>query len=185
MKQLKIFVGLKCLVVATTLMLGACAVGSDMPDHAFEFDTWIDSPGAEVLDYQYGNSRQPGVKPSEEALRLHQVGQQAIVNGPMLRGDFLYVKWRIRKTGQVFEDRVDLRHRLPKDLTGCRVHFVIDGSHLLVYVITPEKVTGLCPSDSQQAYRITPPQKQIFIEYCSRKIIQIYPDRSNVSDTAG
>lgn len=185
LKRLQIFVGLKCLMIAATLSLGACAVAPDMPNHVFEYDTWVDSPDAEVLDYQYGNSRQPGVRPSAEALRLNEVGQQTGVDGPMLRGDFLYVKWRIRKTGQIFEDRVDLRNRLPKDLTNCRVHFVINGSQLYVYVIYPQKVAGLCPPDSQQAYRSTPPQKQIFVEYCSRKIVQIYPDQSNANGTAG
>lgn len=182
LKSIRILVGLKCLAVVAALSLSACAFGPDTPDHAFEFDTRIDSPDAELLDYQYGSSRLPGVRPSAEELRLDQVGQQAIINGPMLRGDFLYVKWRIRKTGQVFEDRVDLRKRLPKDLTNCRVHFVINGSQLYVYVIYPQRVVGQCPSDSQQAYRSTPPQRQLFIEYCGRKIAQIYPDRPNASD---
>ena len=156
-----------------------------MPDHAFEYDTWIDSPDAEVLDYQYGNSRLPGVRPSAEALRLDQVGQQTIVDGPMLRGDFLYVKWRIRKTGQVFEDRVDLRNRLPKDLTGSRVHFVVDGKQLYVYVITREKVTGLCPADDQAAFNRVRPEQRIYLEYCSREILQIYPDQPAAKVTTG
>lgn len=178
MKPLRICIGLKCLVVAATLLLSACAFGPDTVNHVFEYDTWIDSPDAEVLDYEYGNSQLPGVRPSVEARRLDEVGQQTLVHGAMLRGDFLYVKWRIRKTGQVFEDRVDLRKRLPSDLTNCRIHFVLNGSQLRVYVVYPQAVNGLCQSDIQKSYRESPPERKIFIEYCNQKIVQIYPGES-------
>ena len=56
----------------------------------------------------------------------------------MLRGDFLYVKWRIKSTGMVYEDTVDLRNRLPADIKDHRVTFIIRGPHLYVYLIPPE-----------------------------------------------
>lgn len=174
-KRMGAVIALKCLVIGVVLTLGACAIGSDAPIHEFEFDTWVDSPDVEVLDYQYGTSRQPGVRPSAESLRLHQVGQASGVNGAMLRGEFLYVKWRIRKTGEVYEDRVDLRNRLPKDLDHCNIHFVIDGAQLNVYVISPEKVAGHCPQDKSAAYKRTRPQDRIFLDYCAYRITRIYP----------
>jgi hypothetical protein len=65
--------------------------------------------------------------------------QGAGIRGEMRRGDFLYVKWRIKSTGQVYEDIVDLRHRLPADITNHRIHFIIKGPQLYVYLITPER----------------------------------------------
>ena len=56
----------------------------------------------------------------------------------MLRGDFLYVKWRIKSTGMVYEDTVDLRNRLPADIKDHRVTFIIRGPQLYVYLIPPE-----------------------------------------------
>ncbi|PMS14503.1 hypothetical protein C0Z18_31180 [Trinickia dabaoshanensis] len=163
-------------MVAGAMLLGGCAVGTDTPRHAFDFDAQDDSPGVEVLNYQYGTSRLPGVRPSADALEHNDVPQQTDVYGAMRRGDFLYVKWRVQATGKLYEDRVDLRSRLPRNLDDYRIHFAIDGSQLYVYLISPEKVTGLCPDDPGLAYKRTPRQKRIFIMYCSRKIKQIYPD---------
>ncbi len=158
------------------MLLGGCAIGTDTPVHAFDFDVRDDSPGVEVMDYQYGASRLPGVRPPADALAHDQVPQQTDVDGAMRRGDFLYVKWRIQSTGKVYEDRVDLRSRLPSNLDHCRIHFAIDGRQLYVYLISPEKVTGLCPDDPGEAYKRTAPYKQILITYCFKKITQIYPN---------
>jgi hypothetical protein len=57
----------------------------------------------------------------------------------MLRGDFLYVKWRIDSTGQVYEDTVDLKSRLPRDITNHEIYFIVKGTQLVVYLITPER----------------------------------------------
>jgi len=53
-------------------------------------------------------------------------------------GEFLYVKWRIKETGEVLEDRVDLRKRLAPNMFEHKVTFVIDGKQLYVYLITPK-----------------------------------------------
>jgi hypothetical protein len=52
-------------------------------------------------------------------------------------GEFLYVKWRIKATGEIFEDRVDLRERLPKNMTNHTLTFSIDEKQLHVFVATP------------------------------------------------
>lgn len=66
------------------------------------------------------------------------MGVNGGVSGPMRVGDFLYVKWRIKETGVLLEKRVDLRDRLPKDMTDQMLCFYIMGEHLYIYVITPE-----------------------------------------------
>ena len=59
-------------------------------------------------------------------------------------GDFLYVKWRDKASQQVFEDRVDLKSRLPspKAMRGTDVYFLIDDNQLYVYLIPQQNAEG-------------------------------------------
>ncbi len=141
------------------------ATGETMVDHSFSFNTIKDSPDAEVLDYQYGSSRQFGTHANKEKVQLGQVFLQWNTTGVMPRGEFLYVKWRMKQSGEVYEDTVDLRARLPADMTDHRIHFVIKGSQLYVYVISPEKLPGSSPPGPLRTYR-------------DLKQLQIYPDPS-------
>ena len=153
----------------------ACAGGPPLTDHAFGFDARWDSQGIEVLDYRYGDypmTRAPNYRSSEGKIR-----QSLSVNGSFPRGDSLYVKWRIYSTGEIHEDTVDLHQRLPADITKHRIHFVIVGPQLHVYLITPEKVAGLCPDDMVKAANTMPPSDRVFRLYCDLKIISIYPDQ--------
>ena len=129
---------LKCILACMVLFgLTACATGGIMANHTFSFDTIADSPDIEVLDYQYGNGRQFGTRADKERIALGQKFARGGVFGAMPPGEFLYVKWRIKNSTQTFEDKVDLRSRLPKDMEGLTVHFVIKASQLYVYVIWP------------------------------------------------
>lgn len=140
------------------------------PRHSFSFDTRHDSPDAEVLDYQYGSSRQDGTYANKERVAMGEDFPSERISGAMPRGDFLYVKWRIKNRMKpweyigTYEDKVDLKTRLPADITGLRVHFVIKGSQLYVYLISP----GLKPK-SEPAGPVR--------EYSSQKQVQIYPDQ--------
>jgi hypothetical protein len=71
----------------------------------------------------------------------------------MLRGDALYVKWRNKATGQVYQDTVDLTHRLPADLAGQRIHFTIKGPQLYIYLISPRPRQASQPADGPRMYR--------------------------------
>ena len=59
--------------------------------------------------------------------------------GMMPRGEHLYVKWRIKGTGEVLEDRVDLTKRLPADINDYEIHFAVYGKQLYVYAFPPFK----------------------------------------------
>lgn len=139
------------------------------PMHSFSFDTRHDSPDAEVLDYQYGSSRQFGTYADQERVAMGQVFPSDNIFGAMPRGDFLYVKWRIKNRTKpweyigTYEDKVDLKTRLPADITGLRVHFVIKGSQLYVYLISPPDGHPLPAGPVRQ--------------YSSQKQVQIYPDQ--------
>lgn len=168
------------LLAFILLSLAACATGGLMDQdvyqmHSFSFDVRQDMPDIEVLDYQYSNSRNIGIKPEAERVSI-QSGKGGFwgdgISGNLLRGDFLYVKWRIKKPDApawamaylgTYEDRVDLRSRLPADITDLRIHFIIRGTQLYVYLIWPGLKDASIPKGPVEMY---PHQKQV----------QIYPD---------
>ena len=131
------------LLLILFLCLSACATGGPrMIRHSFSFNTVTDSsdgkhPEAEVIDYQYGSSGQFWTYANREMVSLGKTFKGTGITGLMARGEFLYVKWRILTTGEVFEDRVDLTTRLPKELEGLKLHFVVRGPQLYIFLIYP------------------------------------------------
>jgi hypothetical protein len=150
-------IGLFCISVA------ACVTGPALTDHAFSFDTRVDSPGIVVIQYRYGDSQAPGARTTEDALQHGRVSVGTNTNGPMLRGDYLYVKWRVMSSGAVYEDTVDLRHRLPRNITRHRIHFAIKENQLFVYLISPDKRPTAWPAAPLSMYS-------------DLKVFTIYPD---------
>jgi len=131
------FSGRGTLIACLFTVLTACASG--LVFHEFSFDATRESPGAEVLDYRYGDSRQPSARASDYDKEHGSVRQSVGIHGDMLRGDTLYVKWRIKSSGKVYEDTVDLKSLLPRDISKHRIHFTIKDSQLFVYLVTPER----------------------------------------------
>ena len=126
------------LALAIVLSISACATKPALVWHQFSFDGWFDGWAKQVdlLEYSYGDQYhmvRRAIGPGGRTL-----GYSSGVNGPMPVGDFLYVKWRLKDTSEVMEDRVELRELLPKDMTGHGVTFVIDGRQLYIYVMTPQ-----------------------------------------------
>jgi len=151
-------------VFALTFAFALAACASQVVDHSFGFDMRRDNQDAVVLDYRYGESKLP-VRAPAEAVKRGEVFYFNGVTGPMLRGDSLYVKWKIKSTGQVFEDTVDLRKRLPKDITDHRVYFMVKGPQLYVYLVSPTRRPPDVPPNGPETYR-------------SRIVTTIYPDRN-------
>lgn len=141
MRARRIFVG----VLMTLALATACATKVAEPWHDFTFDGWSDKwyPSHELLEYSYGDSyrmvRNSIFTPRSPVFEgIRSLPPSTGVSGPMPVGEFLAVKWRIKATGEVVEDRVDLRQRLPKDMDDHGLTFVIEGKQLYVYVITPK-----------------------------------------------
>lgn len=145
-----------------------CATGPALVDHVFEFDAINDSPDVEILDYRYGNSDLTGTRAPQWALKTGRIGQSMGIRGFIPIGESLYVKWKIRETGQVYEDTVDLRERLPKNIKDHRIHFSAQGAQLYVYVVSPEGVKH--PS------RWPPGPLR---KYADLKVVMIYPIQKN------
>lgn len=127
---------LKTVLMAVAIaVLTACASGPELVNHGFSWSFVTDSPEAELLDYRYGTS----FYGKSQRNYVGGVNQGLSVHGDILRGDDLYVKWRLRNTGEVFEETVDLKSRLPVNIKGCYIHFMVRGPQLYVYLITPQR----------------------------------------------
>lgn len=149
------------LVVLASLLLAGCAGNSDLVRHGFAFDFIDDSHDAELIEYRYGTSAYG----RSERVRQGRTSQQWSVFGEIRRGDDLYVKWKLKATGEVFEQTIDLKDRLPADIEDCRVYFLVRGLQLYVYLITPRKRAKDEPPNG--------PDKWAF-----RHVLTIYPDQS-------
>jgi hypothetical protein len=157
--------------------------------HSLSFHTGVDEkfygrPGIDVLSYDYGNSHQFAARPSDESWSVNAVdgtdnfGSGGLA-GMMPRGEYLYVKWRIKATGEIFEEKVDLTKRLPDDMTNYGLHFAIFGTKLYVYLFPP------CATQNAPQETVVHDEKDIFVNI--EKILlnapyarqhQIYPEKS-------
>jgi hypothetical protein len=148
MKTIHLFqrVWRRWLALSLVVAMTACATGPKVVSHAFSFDgnydKWANS--VDLLAYAYGDQyhmvRNDVANPRSPVFAgLSKLPPGTGINGPMPVGDFLQVKWRLHSTGEVLEERVDLRGRLPKDMTDHELTFVIDGRQLYVFVVTPRR----------------------------------------------
>jgi hypothetical protein len=141
--------------VATALVIAllavACATGQ-LIEHGFGFDAIWDSPGIEVLDFRYGRSSNLATMARPPGNTDAKVPQSSSIYGPMLRPDRLYVRWRIRAIEQIVEEEVALDRRLPNGINAQRVHFVIKGSQLCVYLVSKELLPREAPPSPLRLY---------------------------------
>jgi hypothetical protein len=168
------------VLLAFACVSAACASGPRLIAHSFEFDARRDSPDVEILDYRYGDSKQPGARNPVYLLNEGKALQATGIYGTMLVGDTLYAKWRIKSTGEIYHDTVDLRHRLPVDIREHTIHFAIKNDQLFVYLISPGKLDpNPCPSRDElgRLSKSDALDDRIFSMYCYRKITVIYPVR--------
>jgi hypothetical protein len=162
------------LVLFATFTLGACASNlatancpvTNRVSQSFSFDVF-DNPEIEILDYFYGTPNCPSLYSNDDQRRGEGHKLVSInLSGPLFLAQKLYVKWRINSTGQVLEDTVDLRQRLPKDMSRQRLHFIVRNTQLYVFVVTPEFRAKDDPQDDGP------------LLYKSHKILTVYPDQS-------
>ena len=159
---------LMCLVIGLMMnaLTPAAAIAADLPLYSFDFDLQQDDQHAVVLDFWYGNSRSDWWinLPNEYVKQGTRLGSEHVTQ-QMPPGGLLYVKWSNTDTRKVFEDTVDLRHRLPKNIENHKVYLMIRGAQLYVYLVSPERRSPDLPSDGPSMY-----------DY--RKVTTIYPDQT-------
>lgn len=126
------------LVLGLGLVGAGCASGPPLVDHAFSFDAGVESPDVKILDFKYGSTGLLTTSATQLDIKNETARQYSNIDGSFPRGDTLYVKWRIKSTGEVIEDTVDLKSRLPSNISLHRIHFVIQGRELHVYLVSPE-----------------------------------------------
>lgn len=158
---------IRAISLALVLGLGlagvGCASGPQLVDHAFSFDAGVESPDVKILDFKYGTAGLLTTSATQADIKNETARQYSSINGSFQRGDTLYVKWRIKSTGEVIEDTVDLKSRLPSNISQHRIHFVIQGRELHVYLVSPELRHKGSPPFGPKKYR----------DYF--KIYEIYP----------
>jgi len=140
--------------------------------HSFDFGASGENQDIEVLNYQYGDSKMPETRPPDYPLQQGHIGQAAGISGEMPVADYLYVKWRVLSTGKEYEDRVDLRSRLPWNMKDKIVHFDIKGAQLYVYLIEgnapkdfhAEKEPN-CPSSLYKDFKCTVLYPQLWTNF--------------------
>lgn len=174
------------LLFIVQLALSACATGANVYfDHSFDFDSRNDGkkrgvPDIEVLDYAYGDSRQFGLRPSKEAREMRADGRGYIahgISGMLPRGEYLYVKWRVKETGEIYEDKVDLHQRMPADISNHKLHFAIFESQLYVFLFPPYWVKDSMGRDELvSGLRPVPPPGKTLLDAPYARQYQIYPD---------
>lgn len=149
------------LSIALALFLVACgsppqtvsptAVGT-VVYHGFGFDIRHSIPDVRIVDFRYGDSGLPGTRVEkwmvDEGATVGTMGIYGRIKVP----EYLWVKWRLRKTGEVFEDRVDFRQVLPADIQQKEITLDIKGQQLFVYLVSKEKRPPQIPPNGPSRY---------------------------------
>jgi hypothetical protein len=163
---LKFILSLMIELIMTALTSTANA--ADRQYYSFEFDLRKDNQHAVILDYWYGNSKLDSWinEPEELIKKGHTFCCQAVAQ-PMPPGGLLYVKWRDTETQKVYEDTVDLRHRLPKKIEDHTIYLMLKGAQLYVYLISPEG-NKRPPNETYIGPRM----------FRDLKIVTLYPDQA-------
>ena len=118
----------------------------------FSFDM-TENPEVDLRDYFYGIPNCPSIANPPHYRARGESLQVRSDTGSMRRAQKLYVKWRIKATGQEYEDNVDLRERLPNDMTGQVVTFLIRDSQLYVYLVTHELRSPDMPPNGPRKFK--------------------------------
>ena len=125
-----------CLLGVVMSTQSACGNEQRFAFHGLSYNQAVDMPQVDILDCLYGDGLGAHTQKEVDAGQARR-GECGNMFGDMPVGDFLYVKWRDKATGKEYEDKVDLRKRLPsaKEMYGTRVYFLIDENQLYVYLI--------------------------------------------------
>lgn len=180
MKKHKILLSLAGIVLLA--LLAACTgpqVLNGRAYHRLAFNVARESVGIELLYYRYGSVNEHGLRTTQAEVREGLMRQAIRMSGDLPVGEEMYVKWRDKNTGKVYEDTVDLRSRLPFSMYKQELHFFIEGAQLYVYLISFDEVRPYLSnaevSMKENFAKTQPLRLQFLSQYSRNKVIQIYP----------
>jgi len=134
------------LFLILNLCLLAACVGPKRNTYRHEFSFEVNK-SADILDYRYGESHIFGTEPSKlDKDIIAKIGRDSyagwsVTGYYMPKPNSLYVKWRDTKSQEIFEEVVDLRGKLPENMTNWTVYFEAHAKNLYVYLFPPRKFT--------------------------------------------
>lgn len=172
----------KWLALSLLVTLQACAVGGPpREDHAFSFNTYRDSPDFVIWDYRYSHQ---SVVIRDAGSAVHDPGWagagQSGIRGNLRIGDTLYVKWKNKETGELFEETASLVGRLPRDMRDKTIRFIVSATGLHVYVsgsnLKPLK-TNECPRLRAEGRTNPTPDNRALAHFCADSLIKIHPEQ--------
>ena len=184
-RKLAVFKNKWCalLVCSLVLTLTACSAVSNIVDnrtlHSINFDPYKDSIGIELLYYQYGSANEFGLRTTSGQVASGKPVPGIGMTGELPVGADFYAKWRVVSTGQIIEDTVNLKSRLPFYMHKQEIRPIIEGSQLYIYLISYDTVRPYFTSDEIfkiDSYASNIRQRAI-AQYARSKVIQIYPTR--------
>lgn len=151
------------------LLLSACTAtqtitGDTRIWHSFTFNTYeFDGKGkqdVEVLDFIYGDPKGHPNTCYPELVNRGECQQSGNWNGLLFRQELktLYVKWRVKSTGETREVTLNMQKKLPANFGDkFELFFSFRGPQLYVYLVTPQRrPAGELPNGPEAtAYRKT------------------------------
>jgi len=177
-KKTKLFISIvgACILIACGHGMVLTEQWGKVVNHGFEFDIRKDSPGIDLLDYEYSTR-----KPSKEAylgIGGSSIAQWNGIYGGFPVGNFIYMKWRVRSSGEIFEDRVDLRGRLPRDITDHKIYCVIEGEQLYVFIVSSETRKKIDREELKKYEKLSnqPLERMLSKTLTYKNVTKIYPD---------
>ena len=115
---------LAILLLLLLCMLTACAMGGPrVYILELSFDFFYTNPDMEVLDYEFGDSGQTMTQMAGFMKRGGHARQRLSAGAYIPKPEYVYAKWRNMQTGEVFEERANLKGRLPDGIDDYEITF--------------------------------------------------------------
>ena len=134
-----------CAALLLALAQVGCATGytGSVVSHGFEFNAWRDSPDIEIIAYRYGSPVDTIggriVRTAQDTKDGKEHQSTTIVSAAMPVGKELYVKWRIKATGQVLEETANLEAAWKRSMERWVLYFWVNQDKLQVYVMSQDQ----------------------------------------------
>ena len=118
--------------------LAGCVTTAPKVLHSYSFALFADGQNIELLDYRFGLESDLALRAAQWQVDEGRVPNQSGVSGYMKVVDRVYVKWKRKPEGTIYEKTVIFGEQLPKDMTRHRIHFGFKNRELVVYLVTPQ-----------------------------------------------